>query len=70
MIAELVSLIHAYGGLAFYYDDGKMMGIVPMLVEAGVDVVETCTPPPSATSTSSGWCASGGLGSRSSATPT
>jgi len=46
MISELVSLIHAYGGLAFYYDDGKMMGIVPLLVEAGVDVVETCTPPP------------------------
>lgn len=46
MISELVSLIHAYDGLAFYYDDGRMMGIVPMLVEAGVDVVETCTPPP------------------------
>ncbi len=46
MVSEQVALIHAYEGLAFYYDDGKMMGIVDMLVEAGVDVVETCTPPP------------------------
>ncbi len=46
MIAEQVALVHSYEGLVFYYDDGKMMGIVPMLVEAGVDVVETCTPPP------------------------
>jgi uroporphyrinogen-III decarboxylase len=46
MIAEQVALVHAYEGLVFYYDDGRMMGIVPMLVEAGVDVVETCTPPP------------------------
>ena len=46
MIAEQVRIIHAYEGLAFYYDDGKMMRIIPFLISAGVDVVETCTPPP------------------------
>ncbi len=46
MIAEQMELIHSYDGLAFYYDDGKMMKIVPLLARAGVDVVETCTPPP------------------------
>lgn len=46
MITEQVALIHAYDGIADYYDDGKMMEILPFLAEAGVDVVETCTPPP------------------------
>lgn len=46
MIKEHVALIHSYDGLVSYYDDGKMMGIVEMLLEAGVDVIETCTPPP------------------------
>ena len=46
MITEQMSLIHSYDGVAFYYDDGKMMGIIPSLIRAGVDVVETCTPPP------------------------
>lgn len=46
LIAEQADLIHSYEGLMFYYDDGKHMEILPFLVEAGVDVVETCTPPP------------------------
>ena len=46
MIAEQVRIIHAYDGISFYYDDGKMMKAIPFLVRAGVDVVETCTPPP------------------------
>lgn len=46
MIKEHVDLIHTYDGIVDYYDDGKCMGIVPMLLEAGVDVLETCTPPP------------------------
>jgi len=44
MIKEQVDLIHSYDGIVHYYDDGKLMGIFPMLLEAGVDVVETCTP--------------------------
>jgi uroporphyrinogen-III decarboxylase len=46
MVAEQVGIIHAHDGVAFYYDDGKLMGILPFLAGAGVDVVETCTPPP------------------------
>ena len=46
MIKEHVDLVHSYDGIVGYYDDGKVMGIVPMMLEAGVDVLETCTPPP------------------------
>lgn len=46
LVSEQVALVHSYDGLMFYYDDGKHMEILPFLVEAGVDVVETCTPPP------------------------
>ena len=46
MIREQVALIHRYDGIADYYDDGKLMGILPFLAAAGVDLVETCTPPP------------------------
>ena len=46
MIQKQVDLIHQYEGIVNYYDDGNCMEILPMLVEAGVDVVETCTPPP------------------------
>jgi uroporphyrinogen decarboxylase len=34
------------GGLYHYYDDGKSMGILPWLAEAGVDVLSTLPPPP------------------------
>jgi hypothetical protein len=46
LIREQTDLIHEYDGLVFYYDDGKHMRIMPYLVDIGVDVVETCTPPP------------------------
>ncbi len=46
LVAEQAALIHRYDGLVFYYDDGKHMRILPQLIEAEVDVVETCTPPP------------------------
>ena len=46
MISEQVDLIHSYGGLVDYYDDGKCMDILPFMAEAGVDIFETCTPPP------------------------
>ncbi|NQT26412.1 hypothetical protein HQ585_13750 [candidate division KSB1 bacterium] len=46
MIRDHVKLIHNYDGIVDYYDDGKNMGILEMLLEADVDVLETCTPPP------------------------
>lgn len=46
MIKEHVDLIHSYDGIVDYYDDGNCMGILEMLLEAGVDVLETCNPPP------------------------
>ena len=46
MIKEHTELIHSYDAIFDYYDDGKHMGILEKLLEAGVDVVETCTPPP------------------------
>jgi Uroporphyrinogen decarboxylase (URO-D) len=45
-LKEQVDLVHSAGALYHLYDDGKMMGLLPMLTEAGVDVVSTCTPPP------------------------
>ena len=39
-------LIHSYGAMYDYYDDGKCMGIIDMIQEARVDVFETLTPPP------------------------
>jgi len=46
MIKAHVELVHSYDALYDYYDDGKCMGIVDMMKEAGVDVLETLTPPP------------------------
>src|SRR4030042_1127911 len=39
-------LVHSHGAMYVYYDDGKCMGIIDMIKEAGVDVLETLTPPP------------------------
>ena len=46
MIKENVELIHSYGALVDYYDDGKMDGILEDLASVGVDVAETLSPPP------------------------
>jgi uroporphyrinogen decarboxylase len=46
MITAHVDLVHSYGAVYDYYDDGKCMGIIDMIKEAGVDVFETLTPPP------------------------
>jgi len=45
-LREQVDLVHSAGGLYHIYDDGKMHGILGFLVEAGVDIVSTCTPAP------------------------
>lgn len=45
-IREHVELAHSYGALYDYYDDGKLAGSMELIASAGVDVLETCTPPP------------------------
>ena len=46
MVKQQVDLIHSYEGIANYYDDGACMDILPMIAESGVDIFETCCPPP------------------------
>jgi uroporphyrinogen-III decarboxylase len=41
-----VELVHSFGALYDYYDDGRLMGLIDILAEAGVDVLETLYPPP------------------------
>jgi uroporphyrinogen decarboxylase len=45
-IREHVALTHRYEGFYDYYDDGKLDGTMEMIADTGVDVLETCTPPP------------------------
>jgi uroporphyrinogen decarboxylase len=45
-IRENVELVHSYGAIYDYYDDGKMDKTLEYLADAGVDVVQTLTPPP------------------------
>ncbi|MBD3292735.1 MAG: hypothetical protein GF393_07395 [Armatimonadia bacterium] len=45
-IREHVDLAHSYGALYDYYDDGVLMDSMELIASAGVDVLETCTPPP------------------------
>ena len=46
MIREHVDLTHGYGALYGYYDDGALDGTMQVIADCGVDVLETCTPPP------------------------
>lgn len=46
LIREQVALVHSYDAFYDYYDDGKLMGTMEMLAGTGIDVLETCTPPP------------------------
>jgi uroporphyrinogen-III decarboxylase len=41
-----VELVHEYGALYVYYDDGKMSRFIDMYVNAGIDCLMTLTPPP------------------------
>jgi hypothetical protein len=45
-IREHVELTHSYGAYYDYYDDGKLAQTMEWIAAAGVDVLETCTPPP------------------------
>jgi len=45
-LREHVDLVHSAGALYHYYDDGKLMGILKWLAEAGIDLLSTCAPSP------------------------
>lgn len=45
-IKAVADLAHSYGGYVDFYDDGKLAHTLEMIADAGVDVIETCTPPP------------------------
>ena len=45
-IRDHVELTNRYGGIYDYYDDGKLDATMEMIAGTGVDVLETCTPPP------------------------
>ncbi len=45
-IREHVELTHSYGGYYDLYDDGKLSRTMEMIAGTGIDVLETCTPPP------------------------
>ncbi len=46
LIREQVELTHTYGALYDYYDDGRLGKSMEMIAATGIDVLETCTPPP------------------------
>lgn len=46
LLKEQVDFVHSYGAYALFYDDGKMKDTLPFLKRAGIDCVETLTPPP------------------------
>ena len=45
LVKEAVDLVHQYGAVYIYQDDGHMSGIIPLVVEAGVDVLGGLQPP-------------------------
>jgi uroporphyrinogen decarboxylase len=40
-----IDLVHSYGALYNYFDNGPMMALLPDLAEIGVDIVSTLCPP-------------------------
>lgn len=45
-LKEMCDRVHAAGGTVNLYDDGKFMPVAEMIADAGVDVLQTLTPPP------------------------
>jgi len=45
-LREHVALTHRLGALYDYYDDGKLADSMALIAGTGIDVLETCTPPP------------------------
>ena len=46
LLKEHVELVHSYGAIYHYYDDGKVTANLEILVDAGVDVISTLPGPP------------------------
>ena len=46
LIKEHVKLVHDYGAIYHFYDDGKCMQILDFVKDAKVDIIDTLTPPP------------------------
>ena len=46
LIRDNVDLVHSYGAIVDYYDDGKMAPILEDLADAEIDIVETLGAPP------------------------
>jgi len=45
-IREQADLTHRHGGFYDYYDDGNLRDTMEMIASTGIDILETCTPPP------------------------
>lgn len=45
-IREHVELTHRHNAIYDYYDDGKVKDSMVMIADTGIDIFETCTPPP------------------------
>ena len=45
LVKECIDLAHQYSALYIYQDDGKMNEYIPLIVEAGVDVISGLQPP-------------------------
>jgi len=45
-LQRMCDRIHAGGGTVNFYDDGKLMPVAELIADAGVDVLQTLTPPP------------------------
>lgn len=46
LLREQVERIRSSGGISWFYDDGKMKKLLPLLREIKPDIVSTLTPPP------------------------
>jgi len=45
-LKEMCDRVHRAGGTVNMYDDGKFMPVADLIADAGVDVLQTLTPPP------------------------
>ena len=45
-LKEMCDAVHAAGGTVNLYDDGRLMPVAGMMADAGIDVLQTLTPPP------------------------
>ncbi len=45
-LKEMCDRVHAAGGTVNLYDDGKLMAVADLMADAGIDVLQTLTPPP------------------------